>query len=145
MEDLLWMSENGLEALILKEAAKGKLIFGICGGYQMMGETCRSSWSGSHGTIKGMRTFFQWIPFLLRKRPEPEEGSFQTPDWCVCKSLVILLWKDMRSIWVRLSWKGDAKPSTNIQDSVTGERKADGAYLDNVRELMSMVFSIKRQ
>ena len=28
--------------------------------------------------------------------------------------------------------KGDAKPSTNIQDSVTGERKADGAYLDNV-------------
>ncbi len=28
--------------------------------------------------------------------------------------------------------KGDAKPSTSIQDSVTGERKADGAYLDNV-------------
>lgn len=26
MEDLLWMRENGLEALILKEAAKGKLI-----------------------------------------------------------------------------------------------------------------------
>jgi adenosylcobyric acid synthase len=38
MEDLLWMRENGLEALILKEAAKGKLIFGICGGYQMMGQ-----------------------------------------------------------------------------------------------------------
>ena len=38
MEDLLWMRENGLEALILKEAAKGKLIFGICGGYQMLGE-----------------------------------------------------------------------------------------------------------
>ena len=39
MEDLLWMRQNGLEAAILKEAAKGKLIFGICGGYQMLGET----------------------------------------------------------------------------------------------------------
>ena len=45
MEDLLWMRENGLEALILKEAARGKLIFGICGGYQMMGE----SLSDPHG------------------------------------------------------------------------------------------------
>lgn len=38
----------------------------------------------------------------------------------------------MRSIWAETALKGDAKPSTSIQDSVTGERKADGAYLDNV-------------
>ena len=39
MEDLLWMRANCLEAAVLKEAAKGKIIFGICGGYQMLGET----------------------------------------------------------------------------------------------------------
>ena len=39
MGDLLWMRQNGLEALILKAAAKGTPIWGICGGYQMMGES----------------------------------------------------------------------------------------------------------
>ena len=39
MEDLLWMRQNGLEAAILKKAAEGKIIFGVCGGYQMLGET----------------------------------------------------------------------------------------------------------
>ena len=35
--DLIWLRESGLEAAILKEAARKTLIFGVCGGYQMMG------------------------------------------------------------------------------------------------------------
>ena len=35
--DLLWLRQSGLEAGILKEAARGCVIFGICGGYQMLG------------------------------------------------------------------------------------------------------------
>lgn len=38
MEDLLWMRQNGLEGKILRHASSGKLVFGICGGYQMLGE-----------------------------------------------------------------------------------------------------------
>ena len=38
MEDMLWMRENGIEARIKKKANKGTPIFGICGGYQMLGE-----------------------------------------------------------------------------------------------------------
>lgn len=37
MEDLLWMRGNGLEAAVLKEASRETPIWGICGGYQMMG------------------------------------------------------------------------------------------------------------
>lgn len=37
-EDLLWMRQNGLEAEIQKAAASNKTIFGICGGFQMLGE-----------------------------------------------------------------------------------------------------------
>ncbi|MFR5914140.1 MAG: hypothetical protein ACLUGJ_02895 [Blautia wexlerae] len=44
MEDLLWMRQNGLEAAVLKAAAAGKIIFGICGGYQMLGDLKRSPW-----------------------------------------------------------------------------------------------------
>lgn len=35
--DLQWLRQSGLEAAILKEAARGTLIFGVCGGYQMLG------------------------------------------------------------------------------------------------------------
>lgn len=39
IEDLLWLRETGLEAKILQHAARGKVIFGVCGGYQMLGNT----------------------------------------------------------------------------------------------------------
>ena len=55
MEDLQWLRESGMEALILKAAARGTFVFGICGGYQMLGE----SLSDPHGveaggTMRGM-------------------------------------------------------------------------------------------
>lgn len=37
MDDLKWMRQNGLEAAVKQYAAAGGPVFGICGGYQMMG------------------------------------------------------------------------------------------------------------
>ena len=55
MEDLLWMRQNGMEAAILKAAASGTIIFGVCGGYQMLGETLADPLGvEAGGTIKGM-------------------------------------------------------------------------------------------
>jgi len=39
MDDLRWMRDNGLERAILDKAAEGTVIFGVCGGYQMLGES----------------------------------------------------------------------------------------------------------
>ena len=36
--DLVWLRESGLESAILQQAAHGTLIFGVCGGYQMLGQ-----------------------------------------------------------------------------------------------------------
>ena len=36
--DLRWLRQSGLEAAILKAADAGTLVFGICGGYQLMGQ-----------------------------------------------------------------------------------------------------------
>ena len=37
--DLLWLRQSGLEASILKAASNGVPVFGICGGFQMLGKS----------------------------------------------------------------------------------------------------------
>lgn len=55
MKDLLWLRQNGLEALILKHASFGNPVFGICGGYQMLGETLEDPHKVEEGgSVKGM-------------------------------------------------------------------------------------------
>ena len=55
MEDLKWLRESGIETLILKAAACGTLIFGICGGYQMLGETLSDPYGvEAGGSMRGM-------------------------------------------------------------------------------------------
>ncbi len=49
MADLLWLRQSGLEASILKFHAKGKPIFGICGGYQMLGQSLSDPNGVEHG------------------------------------------------------------------------------------------------
>lgn len=39
MEDLTWLKESGLYARVLRHAARGKYLFGLCGGFQMLGST----------------------------------------------------------------------------------------------------------
>lgn len=54
IQDLLWMRQNGLEASVLKAAAAGTPVFGICGGYQMLGKELRDL-SGLESGISGTR------------------------------------------------------------------------------------------
>ena len=39
IEDLRWLRQSGLEAAVHKAAAAGTLVFGVCGGYQMLGRS----------------------------------------------------------------------------------------------------------
>ena len=41
ISDLLWMRQSGMEGAILKAAAAGTAVFGICGGFQMLGKSIR--------------------------------------------------------------------------------------------------------
>lgn len=54
MGDLKWMRQNGLEAAV-KKAAEKTAVFGICGGYQMLGESiCDPYEVEEGGTMRGM-------------------------------------------------------------------------------------------
>lgn len=78
MEDLLWMRQNGLEAAILKRAGNGTVIFGICGGYQMLGCTL-SDPEGveSGGEIRGMGLLPIDTVFEKQKTRTRKTGSFK--------------------------------------------------------------------
>ncbi|MDD4781333.1 MAG: cobyric acid synthase CobQ, partial [Tissierellia bacterium] len=39
IEDLKWLRQSGFQEKIIRHAMEGKAVFGICGGYQMLGET----------------------------------------------------------------------------------------------------------
>ena len=55
ISDLLWMRQNGLEGKILRHAAKGGIVFGICGGYQMLGQSISDPTGAEQkGTVRGM-------------------------------------------------------------------------------------------
>lgn len=55
IQDLLWMRQNGLEAKILQFASKGGTVFGICGGYQMLGrEVSDLAGVEQKGTVRGL-------------------------------------------------------------------------------------------
>ena len=81
MEDLLWMRQNGLEAAILKEAEAGTVIFGICGGYQMLGqELSDPEGVEAGGSIRGMGLLPTRTVFGGDKTRTRVTGTFQEQD-----------------------------------------------------------------
>lgn len=77
MADLLWMRQNGLESVIKKYAASGGIVFGICGGYQMLGEELRDPSQIEHGGIlTGMGLLPGNTLFLPQKTRTRKQGCF---------------------------------------------------------------------
>jgi adenosylcobyric acid synthase len=53
MADLLYLRQKGLDQLIMQHHQAGKQLYGICGGYQMMGQQILDPW-GVEGNIPSM-------------------------------------------------------------------------------------------
>lgn len=78
MEDLLWMRQNGIEARVKKMASTGTPVFGICGGYQMLGEWLRDPHGvEAGGEIRGMGILPSETVFEKSKRRTRVEGLFK--------------------------------------------------------------------
>ena len=57
IDDLLWLRQCGLEATVQKLATSGTPVLGVCGGYQMLGETLadpEGTESGRSQTVRGL-------------------------------------------------------------------------------------------
>lgn len=77
IQDLLWLRQSGLEAAVLKFAAAGGIVFGICGGYQMLGHMV-SDPSGAEGggSVRGMGLLDLDTEFEPEKTRTQVKGRF---------------------------------------------------------------------
>lgn len=75
--DMKWLRESGIEAAVKKCASSGVPVFGICGGYQMLGETVTDSVGAEGGgSISGMGLLKLRTEFSSEKTRSRTEGSF---------------------------------------------------------------------
>lgn len=80
MGDLLWLRQSGLEAEILGHAAADKPVFGICGGYQMLGAVLSDPQSVEHGgQMAGLGLLDGETVFAREKTRTQVRGKFLHP------------------------------------------------------------------
>lgn len=74
ISDLMWARENGLEAAVKKSKCP---VFGICGGYQMMGDTITDSGGvEGGGSVRGMEMLHMDTEFQKEKTRAQISGVF---------------------------------------------------------------------
>ncbi len=87
MDDLTWMRESGMEALLLKQAEKKTPIIGICGGFQMLGRSLHDPYHVEHGGfMRGMglldtKTVFTEAKTRTQIHGVVEQGAGLFSDW----------------------------------------------------------------
>ena len=132
MEDLLWLRQCGLEQLILKQASQGTIIFGICGGYQMLGVVL----SDPHhveagGMVKGMGLLPIETVFSKEKTRSRVKGKFLELEG----DLSDLSGAPVEGYEIHMGTSvqhGDAKPLTFFEDKAEGVTKLCGTCEKNV-------------
>lgn len=81
MGDLKWLRETGMETRIQKHASKGKPVFGICGGYQMLGQYLKDEHGvEGGGEMKGIGLLPHSTDFSESKTRKSQIGKLANVD-----------------------------------------------------------------
>ena len=76
IDDLKWMRQNGLETAVLHKANNGTVVFGICGGYQMLGRSLSDPFGFDSGHAGSVTTGMTETEFVENKRTIQMKGHF---------------------------------------------------------------------
>lgn len=81
MGDFKWLRETGMETRIQKHASKGKPVFGICGGYQMLGQYLKDEYGvEGGGEMKGIGLLPHSTEFSESKTRKSQIGKLAKVD-----------------------------------------------------------------
>lgn len=133
MADLIWMRQNGLEAAVLKHAAAGKIVYGVCGGYQMLGEVLSDPEAIENGgTMKGMGLLPMETIFESSKVRTRVEGKFLDHIEGMLSKLSGVEFTGYEIHMGRSVLREGAVPITETRDIVKNEISREGAMGRNV-------------
>ncbi len=128
MEDLLWMRQNGLEAEVLKAAAGGTPVMGICGGFQMLGETLSDPHGvEAGGTLRGMGLLPMDTVFEKQKTRTQTKGKFRPLAGCFSELSGVSFYGYEIHMGISTLKEGGA-PLTVLENS----GQTEGAFAGNV-------------
>ena len=129
MDDLRWLRQSGLEGAILKHAARGGAVVGICGGYQMLGRSV-SDPDGveSGGRLSGLGLLEADTVFLGEKTRTRVEGRFTAGEGIFAPMAGV----EFEGYEIHMGvTSSDSAPLTALHDQ-RGTEKTDGLCRGNV-------------
>lgn len=84
IDDLRWMRESGMETAVKKRLERGTVVFGICGGYQMLGAEVRDPVGAETGQRNSVIRGMELLPLVTvmegQKTRRQVEGRFLAMD-----------------------------------------------------------------
>lgn len=136
MEDLIWLRESGLEASLKKLHDKGTIILGICGGYQMLGESLHDPHGIEHGgSLKGLGLLPMDTVFEQQKTRTRVTGTVES----IQGPLEHLSGASIEGYEIHMgitTLSNQVKPLTSVSNYASDDKnhlsKTEGAYLNNV-------------
>lgn len=132
MGDLKWMRQNGLEAAVKKRRGDC-IIFGICGGFQMMGSRILDPYGVEEGGEVGGMSFFSMETVLEKEKIRTQVyGTFQD----TAGRLSVLNGLELEGYEIHMGRSTVSEPThiplCSLSNRLNGEEKADGASLEDV-------------
>ena len=133
IKDMQWLRESGLEASILRCHQKGSVIFGICGGFQMLGESILDACGAEgDGSVRGMNLLPVSTAFEEEKTRTRVQGYVGRLEGCFGE----LSDKKVSGYEIHMGrtvQKDGAKPFVRLEESLQknrkdGIQKEDGCY-----------------
>lgn len=123
--DLVWLRESGMAHAVLQAHQQNIPIVGICGGYQMLGETIIDEVESGLGTLPGLGLLDTVTHFAQRKTTTQVTATMSSilPDWLSAASGLPVRGYEIHMGETTLN--GDCLPVMQLQKH--GENVADGA------------------
>lgn len=132
MYDLKWLRQTGMEAAVLKAENAGKVIFGVCGGFQMLGKTLKDPYNVEEGgTISGIGLFPMETVFQKEKTRTRVTGKFGKVEG-ILKDLSGIELKGYEIHMGVSELEKEAVNLTTLKVEEKKECKLDGTFSGNV-------------
>lgn len=132
IQDLLWLRQNGLEAAIQKAAHAGKVIFGVCGGYQMLGNSLQDpDHQEQGGTVSGLQLLPVTTVFETKKTRTRVRGTFGQLQGTL-KGLSGIQFEGYEIHMGRTAFDSNCSAMSRVENLLDSSTYQDGANLSNV-------------